>query len=188
MCGTAGSSWKRVGIQVGSELGGITVGTKHFILSIAVLGTLCVPVTVSGQGNADRNTATIGGRAFFAVQVRDIDAATEWYAAALDLQEVRLIEDPAGRYTIRLMTRTGLTVELINQPTTKEAPGPRTFGLFKVGFTVEDIDTLYESLRERSVDVDDGIFHDSALGARSFVFRDIEGNRIQAFEECAEEC
>jgi hypothetical protein len=40
----------------------------------------------------------------------------------------------------------------------------------------------------RGADTDDPIFIDEALNARSFVFCDPYGNRLQVFQQCGREC
>lgn len=132
--------------------------------------------------------AEIRGSSFFAVKVSDADTAARWYAETLDLSEVNRIDDEGGRFAIRLLAGPGLAVEVIQQVGASAAGEGPTLGLFKVGFSVDDIEAFHALLRRRSVDVDERIFTDVALGARSFVFRDLEGNRIQVFEPCSEAC
>ena len=72
-------------------------------------------------------------------------------------------------------------MELIRQRGTAVSSVTRV-GFFKAGFFVDDIEAAFAWLRGRGVDTDDAIFTDDALGARSFVFRDIYGNRLQVFE------
>ncbi|MFT5515892.1 MAG: catechol-2,3-dioxygenase [Rhodothermales bacterium] len=97
------------------------------------------------------------------------------------VEEVNHIDAEDGRYAIRILTGGGLRVELIRARGT-ERPSDRHLGLFKTGLFVSDIEAFHAVLEERTVDVDAQIFVDEALNARSFVFRDLEGNRIQAFQ------
>lgn len=62
------------------------------------------------------------------------------------------------------------------------AVADRSHGLFKSGFHVDDLDAAYGWLRQHEVETVGEIFTDDALGARSVVFRDPEGNRLQLFE------
>ncbi len=120
------------------------------------------------------------GPSFFAVQVRDDSAAADWYRRAFGLAEVRHSEAADGRYSIRLLKRGGLTVELIRFGAAVEAADPR-LGLFKSGFHVDDIDAAYAWLAELGTKLDQRISSDEVLGSRTFVLRDPEGNRLQIF-------
>lgn len=124
---------------------------------------------------------------FIALRVGDVDAASRWYRDVFALTEVRRLAAEDGRYTIVLLSGGSLSVELIEQPDV-ERPPTRHLGHFKTGLFVSDIEALHAFLRERGVDVDDDVFFDGALNARSFVFRDNEGNRLQAFQRCSGGC
>lgn len=156
---------------------------------MVVASMLAAAAPVAAQGEAGHAAAVqIEGSSFFAVKVGDADASTRWYEETLDLAEVNRIDDEGGRFAIRLLARPGLTVEVIQQAGAGAGGDGPTLGLFKVGFGVDDIEAFHALLRRRSVDVDERIFTDAALGARSFVFRDLDGNRIQVFEPCRDEC
>jgi catechol-2,3-dioxygenase len=129
----------------------------------------------------------IVGASFVALQVVDVDAASEWYRRVFGVSEVNRIDAVDGRYRIRILDRSELTVELIES---SDAPSPpdRHLGLFKAGIYVDNIDAAYAWFRDQGVDVDQRIFVDEALGARSFLIRDLEGNRLQVFSRCQREC
>lgn len=127
------------------------------------------------------------GPSFLAIQTADVETAADWYASVLGLSEVNRIDAEDGRFSIRILSNDGLSVELI-QMRGSEAPHDRHLGLFKAGFYVDDIDAAHAWLERREVDVDPRIFEDGALQARSFLFRDIDGNRLQVFERCREAC
>ena len=127
------------------------------------------------------------GSNFVALRVRDVGASSSWYQSVFGLNEVNRIEAEDGQYSIRILSGRGLTVELIEQRGV-EQPADRHLGLFKVGLFVEDIDALHLRFDQLGVDQDAGIFVDEALNARSFVFRDSEGNRLQAFQRCDDSC
>lgn len=123
--------------------------------------------------------------AFLAVRVADVERAAAWYARVFDLGEVnRLVSEG---YAIRLLRGGGLAVELIQQ-VGAVAPPARHLGLFKVGLFVEGIDRFHAEMLRRGVDVDAVPFDDEALGVRSFVMRDLDGNRLQLFERCGDGC
>ena len=121
------------------------------------------------------------------MRVHDVETASAWYRGVFELQEVNRIDAEDGRYFIRILSGGGLSVELIEERNV-EQPTDRHIGLFKAGLYVEDIDAFYRHLEEFGVDQDERIFFDDALNARSFVFRDSEGNRLQAFQSCSASC
>lgn len=124
---------------------------------------------------------------FAAIRVGDVDAASSWYQRVLGLDEVNRIDAEDGRYSIRILSGGGLSVELIEERGIEPVEG-RRLGLFKVGLYVSDIDAFYRRLEGLGVDQDARIFMDEALNARSFVFRDLAGNRIQVFQRCDGGC
>ena len=129
----------------------------------------------------------VSAPAFFAVQVEDVTETSGWYREVFGLDEVNRFDAPDGRYAIRILAGGGLTVELI-QERGVERSAERTAGLFKAGLYIRGLDAFRRSLESRGVEVDADIFVDHALNARSFVFRDPEGNRLQAFELCEGPC
>ena len=159
------------------------VGAKRplFVAGFLVLAQCTGKAEPQDSGDDDRAS----GSAFFAVRVGDVEAAGRWYSQVLDLREANRLE--GSGFAIRLLSRPGLTVELI-QRDGDASPSVPTLGLFKAGFYVPDADALYTRLRSMDVDLDDQLFVDSALNARTFVFRDPEGNRLQVFEHCGESC
>ncbi len=126
------------------------------------------------QPSANETGFNVVGRTFVAIQVRDEAAAAEWYTGVFGLEEVNRLESADGRYSIRILSGGGLSLELIRH----EGAGPRRpeapLGLFR--------------LRGRGVDTDRTVLTDRALQARTFTFRDVEGNRWQAFEACGGDC
>ena len=124
---------------------------------------------------------------FVAIRVQDVDAASTWYRGVFQLAEVNRIDAEDGRYSIRLLSGGGLSVELIQERGVERPPAPH-LGHFKAGLYVSEIESFHRQLLERDVDVDADIFFDEVLNARSFVFRDNEGNRLQVFQRCGEGC
>jgi len=97
------------------------------------------------------------------------------------------METEDGAYSIRLLSGGGLSVELIAEQGV-EAVSDQHLGLFKVGIYVADIETFHRRLDGLGVDQDPRICVDETLHVRSFVFRDLEGNRIQVFQRCGNRC
>lgn len=160
-----------------------TLNTKTVVLSFALTvasGTACQTTGVGG----DSPLALPG---FLAVRVEDVGTAATWYGRVFDLDEVNRVDSPDGRFKIRVLSSGNLTVELIEERGVVRS-ADRHVGHFKFGIYVPDIASFHRRLTELGVDVDADIFYDEALGARSFVFRDNEGNRLQAFQRCGGEC
>jgi hypothetical protein len=127
--------------------------------------------------------------AFAAVVVEDADITGAWYGSVFGL-EVRNDIDLGERGRILLLgAEGGLTVELL-QITGSADPvaaidgvGSRTQirGPFKAGVFVADVDAVFADVTALGLDADDRVFADEALGLRTFILRDPEGNRIQVF-------
>ncbi len=137
---------------------------------------------------ANEPTFNVVGRPFVAIQVRDEVAAADWYTGVLGLEEVSRLEAADGRYSIRILSGAGISLELIRRNAASAGTTEPPRGLFKVGFYVDDIEATLAWLRSRGVDTDRSVFTDPALQARTFTFRDPEGNRWQAFEPCGADC
>lgn len=127
------------------------------------------------------------GPSFVAIVVRDDSAAAQWYRRVLGVTQTRHLTADDGRYSIRLLTGQGITLELLRLRDALGPPDPH-LGLFKAGFYVDDVEAAWRWLRTQGVDTDRAIFTDEALNARSFVFRDPEGNRLQVFQRCTPSC
>jgi len=141
-----------------------------------------LPYLRSVVGGEETVASMIRDPVFFAVQVRDVEVAAAWYADVFGMRLVKRLDAEDGRYAIRILSGGPLTVELLHE-TRAEEPPARSYGLFKAGLQVKDIDRFHERLVARGVDADDRVVADSALGVRTFVFRDAEGNRLQAFQK-----
>jgi catechol 2,3-dioxygenase-like lactoylglutathione lyase family enzyme len=162
--------------------------TRLLPLVLALSGVAATARQAAAQDAPPERPFSVVAQTFVAVLVEDADSAARWYARVLGLTEVNTIDGGDGRYSIRILEGQGLTVELIRLRGAEAPEADRPLGLFKVGFFVDDIDAAYAWLADLDVDVDQGIFHDEALAARSFVFRDPYGNRLQLFQRCGTDC
>ena len=133
--------------------------------------------------------------AFVAISVADLETSASWYADLFGLEVERELEAPDGSVRVQVLRGQNIIVELIahREPLGipeehAEEPAFRFTGLFKSGLFVEAIDAMHRDVLSRGGDVDARIGVDEALGMRMFVFRDPEGNRLQAFEPCGEQC
>lgn len=126
------------------------------------------------------------GSSFFALLVSDVVAAQAWYEQQFGLEQVKeaAVE---GRFAIRILANEHLTVELIERTGATKPDGPH-HGHFKAGLFVDDLDAAFAWFQSRDIGMDERIVVDETLSVRTFVLRDLEGNRIQLFERCAGNC
>jgi len=95
------------------------------------------------------------------VRVTDLDAALAFYCDALGLQEVRRVENPAGRFTLAFLcapedkadaeAKSAPMVELTYNWDPEEYQGGRNFG--HLAYAVEDIYAACERLQSRGVTI-----------------------------------
>jgi catechol 2,3-dioxygenase-like lactoylglutathione lyase family enzyme len=137
----------------------------------------------------------VASPSFFAVSVSDLDAAESWYRRILGLETVRAVQSRDDRSRAVVMRRGDLVVELVHFDGSRS---PRTDpgvehpfqieGLVKAGVFVADAAQWHAYLQGAHVDTDADVVTDETLAVRTFVFRDLEGNRIQVFEGCEQGC
>jgi catechol 2,3-dioxygenase-like lactoylglutathione lyase family enzyme len=122
---------------------------------------------------------------FYAISVRNIDEAVTWYTQHLGFE----VESRGGNDERKgaLLSRTGAMLELGEFVDAKSREELRSglqshevYGIFKLGFTTENLDASFEFLEERGVEVFFPIVNASD-GNRTFGIRDMEGNIIQFF-------
>lgn len=138
---------------------------------------------------------SVASPAFVAVSVMDFETSTEWYSTLFDLEVVREIEARDGSASVRILRGGDVVIELIAHsepigiaPEHADEAAFRFAGLFKTGVFVEGIEAMHADLLSRGTQVDARIGVDEVLGMRTFVFRDPDGNRLQAFERCSDGC
>ncbi|MDP2481650.1 MAG: VOC family protein [Candidatus Palauibacterales bacterium] len=149
------------------------------ILGVMLGAGATFPARAPGP-SSPADTVNLREFAFFAVRVEDVEAAAAWYRDVFDLDLANRLDAEDGRYAVRILSGGGLAVELIEQPDAGRAPDPH-LGLFKAGIRVADIESFHQRLLALGVNADPKPIEDSTLNVRTFVFRDPEGNRIQAF-------
>jgi catechol 2,3-dioxygenase-like lactoylglutathione lyase family enzyme len=153
-----------------------------------ILYTLTVSVVLAyapsdSPAQGDELPATNGS--FYAISVRNIDEAVTWYTQHLGFE----VESRGGNDERKgaLLSRSGAMLELgeFVDATSREElrsglQSHEVFGIFKLGFTTENLDASFEFLEERGVEVFFPIVNASD-GNRTFGIRDMEGNIIQFF-------
>lgn len=156
-----------------------------------LVGMIGVMATASGgtaqtDAPVDRPFQILAG-GFVAIRVAEISEAAKWYERVFGLREVNRLEAEDGSYAIRILSGSGLTVELLREGDLGPHAEP-SLGLFKVGFYVDDLERARDWLLRHDVSMEGSVVHDQALDARTLVFRDPWGNRLQLFQRCAGAC
>ena len=127
---------------------------------------------------------------YFALSVKNLDATAAWYKQKLGFHEVKQGASPDGKSRAIILDRDGIIVELIHHKLAVSGAALKkgykpylVYGVFKVGFIVDDVDHTLQRLKANGVPVYNGPFNDDALHMRSFLIRDNEGNIIQFFSK-----
>lgn len=135
-----------------------------------------IPTAVDDTRPALRPAHSIGTPQYFAVIVRDLDAAVEWYREVLGLEEWIGSEAEDGRWRIVNLRSESLIVELIRHDEARTVD--RAHGFFKVGFHVSDIQAFADRV-ERATGERPRVADFERFGLRVLQLRDPEGNVIQ---------
>lgn len=124
---------------------------------------------------------------FYAISVKNLDKAVEWYAKNLDFTIESKAENDERKGV--LLNRKGCILELaefkraIDKKEIKsDIESHEIFGIFKIGFITTNIDESFKALEESDVEIFFPIV-DLPNGKRAFGVKDQEGNIIQFFGE-----
>jgi len=134
---------------------------------------------LNGIANAKPWISEMESPQYLAVDVRDVDAAIEWYTKAFG---VRIIDDSRaedGRWRIANLRNDFLMLELIwDRRTVESAPEARHHGFAKVGFFVPDVNQVADNVRETTGERP-RVLDFEEHGVRLIQLRDPEDNLIQ---------
>ena len=127
---------------------------------------------------------------FFALSVKDLNATAAWYKQKLGFKEIKQGAAPDGKSRAIILDRDGVVLELIHH---KQAVNGSTlmkgyktylvYGIFKIGFVVQDADHTMQRLKANGVPIANGPYTDEGMHMRTFMVRDNEGNYIQFFSK-----
>lgn len=156
---------------------------RHCSLLAVVLSTVALARPIDGQALPFR----LETPAFFSVQVENVDDASPWYSRLFLLQELAALDAEDGRYRIRILSGSDLSIELIERRGSR-ALAPEHRGFFKTGIFVDDIEAAHVWVTSHGVELDARVVADSLLNVWTFVMRDPEGNRVQFFQRCEDPC
>lgn len=128
--------------------------------------------------------------AFIAISVEDMDRALEWYQTVLGYEITAQGERPPPNGKAALLRKGHHVIELQARLDAAEKHGlsggiknaHESFGIFKLGFTVGNLDGTFADLKTKNVTFAHGVVdaHPN-LGMRTFTIVDPEGNMIQFF-------
>lgn len=113
----------------------------------------------------------------FELKAHDPALLGAWYEAYLGLT-------PIGEAQELMLTGKGLHVTIKPAlPASQPPRQSRSPGFFKIGFSTNQLDSLFDTLKARGNDFRGDIYFDNSLQTRSFIALDPEGNRVQFFED-----
>ncbi len=135
-----------------------------------------LPATAGDARPAPRTALPIGTPQYFAVIVRDLDAAVEWYRDVLGLEEWIGSEAEDGRWRILNLRSEKFIVELIRHDEARTVE--RAHGFFKVGFHVPDIEAVADRV-ELVTGERPRVAEFERFGLHVLQLRDPDGNIIQ---------
>lgn len=160
--------------------------TKQCALAIVFLTALA-----AGCGNPRQADLSVMGHvsgSLVALSTPDVSAATRWYQEKLGFQLVKEGQMKKGLH-FALLRYDDNIVELIQNPAARPlreaVPGVQDpfeiHGIFKIGFTVRDLNDVFADLQRRGAKVDFNLTPLNDLRLRAFGIRDVDGNLIQFF-------
>jgi catechol 2,3-dioxygenase-like lactoylglutathione lyase family enzyme len=163
------------------------------VTSLLLLGTSVPDTALNAQATEEvRSGAALhSARPFFlAFSVRDVEASRVWYERVLGFADVRSIDMEERGARVRLMSREGAFLELVELSTASAMSDltpplekrQHIHGVFKVGFEVEDLDEAIAHLEALEVALRGILFTESDGSMRSAQILDPDGNIIQLFE------
>jgi catechol 2,3-dioxygenase-like lactoylglutathione lyase family enzyme len=122
----------------------------------------------------------VEAKGFIALTTRDAGRLIAWYRANLDLKVVRTIRPQGANLTIAILDGPLATVEIIARSDARPAdPQPeRRVGIFKAGFTVDDLTPWIARWRAAGLVFAAGPFDDDQPPLRSVILADPDGNLI----------
>jgi catechol 2,3-dioxygenase-like lactoylglutathione lyase family enzyme len=150
--------------------------------------TLILPLCVAAMSAArwrEANAPT--GATFVAIIVPNAEKTAGWYQAKLGFHITNRSTAPSGvARNVTVESGYGM-IEIIEHaqsiPLEPLIPDPAqrrlVRGISKVGFFVQDLDTLEKTLKGRAVDIVSPTFRDRDLRLESFIIRDGDGNYVQ---------
>ncbi len=152
------------------------------VLLIVLCSTFCL---------AQKNTLPEAKASFVAIIVDDIEESIQWYKNALGFELINSLDHEERRFKQANLTTGTIDLELIeleasvsqSEALEGQQKGLKLMGFFKFGLKVQNFDTWIEHLEKRKVKFAGSVVTDDNSGKRMLVINDLDGNRIQLFEQ-----
>lgn len=160
------------------------------LFGIVCLAVLCITpcVCIANTGSDD---SPIEVRPFFfALSVQDIDRSSKWYERVFGFRTTRTIDAKDGSTRVCLMKLDGGFLELVELSKARALeellPDLKhrylSYGVYKVGFEVKDLDTAISRLNSLQVELRGDVITEPNGSMRSVQVEDPDGNIIQLFQ------
>ena len=128
---------------------------------------------------------------FTAVLVKNIDTSIAWYTSVLNLKVQNKMESAERGFRQANLSNGKLLIELIELKNSitpdklleNQNEKPMITGLFKTGFKVTDIESLFNNLRKKEVTFRGSLVTDQQTGKKMFIILDPDKNYLQFFEK-----
>jgi catechol 2,3-dioxygenase-like lactoylglutathione lyase family enzyme len=127
---------------------------------------------------------------FGAVIVENIDSSVKWYSDVLQIKEIKRHENAEAGYKIVNLGNDKILLELLELKSSvspkavfENHPGKKWVkGFMKIGFKVHNIDSVFNSYKNRGIKMLGEMINDPVTGKKSFIILDPDGNYLQFFE------
>ncbi len=141
-----------------------------------------VPGGLYGQEPVDGESpivqASLAPQYYFAIRVQSVDSVTEWYQSILGVEPLDERKAEDGRWRIVNLRSEHFAIEIVEDSRSQATPRP--FGLFKVGFAVDDVDAIARRVAELTGELPT-IVDFPPHEIRILQLEDPEGNVLQLF-------
>lgn len=125
---------------------------------------------------------------FFALSVSDVDLLANWYCKNLGFRIDQRGEIANGGPKYALLSSDSALLELLQFPTAKSRAASglseethQVHGIFKIGFVVPDIETLFSTAESRRLNIFFSLVKPPNNPLRTFGLKDPDDNIVQFF-------
>ena len=127
---------------------------------------------------------------FTAITVKNIDSSINWYTKVLDLKIRNRVDNDTRGFKQAILINNNIMIELVELKKSisadslllTQSPGTQVLGIYKFGFTVPKIDSLFQHLTAMAITFHGKMVVDPVNNKKTFLVSDPDGNLIQFFE------
>ena len=128
---------------------------------------------------------------FSAIVVSNIDSSVNWYKKVFGLELRNRTDAPERGFVQVNLNNTEMLIELIQIDSSlsrkeileKYSQKIRIRGFMKFGFVVQNIDTLFQKLKDQNIKFTGKMVTDPVNNKKTFLINDPDDNLIQFFEQ-----